>query len=270
MSECEKYQEHISLMIDGELSESESTALAEHLKVCPECSAVYAAFSALSSELSSKLAEPPVGLHENVMAQIRRDNIKKKNSRLSKPIKNILAAAACLALLTGVSAGIKPLRMGSAMDNAAAPAAAAPEAVAEDAGPRAAQYDTAPAEPADEWADGAEDLPEEAADPAAFEGENAGSGSLVNAPQPFLSGAVGELERESLLAFLGGTACKIEEELSDGLYCTLALSGEDGQQLMIYVFDGALYYNFAGEDALYASARSPEELESFIASQMRR
>lgn len=58
MSECEKYQELISALLDSELSGAESAALAEHLKVCTGCAAMHQAFSTLSKTLSEGLEAP--------------------------------------------------------------------------------------------------------------------------------------------------------------------------------------------------------------------
>ena len=47
MSGCEKYQELISAMLDGELSTEKTVELSVHLAKCPECRAMYEAFSAM-------------------------------------------------------------------------------------------------------------------------------------------------------------------------------------------------------------------------------
>ena len=100
MSECEKYQELISALLDSELSGAESAALAEHLKVCTGCAAMHQAFSTLSKTLSEGLEAPPAALHENIMAGVRRESVKHANlPRISKPMKNILALAACSAIV---------------------------------------------------------------------------------------------------------------------------------------------------------------------------
>lgn len=106
MSGCEHYQELISRILDEELSRDERAALAEHLGTCRECAAMYQAFSALSDTISSDLAEPPEELTDNIMAEIRRSEIRRKNRRMPASAKGLIAAAACLALIAATAGGI--------------------------------------------------------------------------------------------------------------------------------------------------------------------
>lgn len=109
MSGCEFYQELISRMLDEDLSRDERAALAEHLGTCRECTAMYQAFSALSDTVASDLVDPPEDLTDNIMAQLRRAEIVRKNgksSRLSRPMKNLIAAAACVALVVAAVGGV--------------------------------------------------------------------------------------------------------------------------------------------------------------------
>ena len=99
MEQCEAMQTLISRMLDEDLDAHEQRELAEHLKNCLDCRAMYEAFSALSGALQSDLAEPPESLRENVMAEIRREQIRKKNRR---PWRYALAVAAMAALVIGV------------------------------------------------------------------------------------------------------------------------------------------------------------------------
>ena len=99
MEQCEAMQALISRMLDEDLDAAEQRELAEHLKNCPDCRAMYEAFSALSGQLRSDLAEPPESLRENVMAEIRREQIRVKNRR---PWRYALAVAAMAALVIGV------------------------------------------------------------------------------------------------------------------------------------------------------------------------
>ena len=99
MENCEAMQELLSRMLDEDLDAAEQRELAEHLKNCPDCRAMYEAFSALSGQLRSDLAEPPESLRENVMAEIRREQIRAKNRR---PWRYALAVAAMAALVIGV------------------------------------------------------------------------------------------------------------------------------------------------------------------------
>lgn len=99
MEQCEAMQALISRMLDEDLDAAEQRELAEHLKNCADCRATYEAFSALSGALQNDLAEPPESLRENVMAEIRREQIRVKNRR---PWRYALAVAAMAALVIGV------------------------------------------------------------------------------------------------------------------------------------------------------------------------
>lgn len=89
MKDCEHWQEMMSCMIDGELDKAELEALKTHIAGCPECAALFEAFSSVSTELG-KLEEPPESVAPRVMYAIRG---KKKN-----PWVRILPLAACLAV----------------------------------------------------------------------------------------------------------------------------------------------------------------------------
>ena len=108
MSGCEYYQGLISRMLDEDLSRDERAALTEHLGTCRECAAMYQAFSALSDTISSDLAEPPEELCDNIMAELRRSEIIRRNRRrgLSRQMKNLIAAAACAALVLAAVGGV--------------------------------------------------------------------------------------------------------------------------------------------------------------------
>ncbi len=109
MCGCEYYQELISRMLDEDLSRDERSALAEHLETCRECAAMYQAFSVLSDTLASDMEEPPEGFSDNVMAEIRRSEIIRKNRKphvLSRQTKNFIVAAACAALVLVTAGGV--------------------------------------------------------------------------------------------------------------------------------------------------------------------
>ena len=138
MTECEHYQELISRMLDDDLSKAERSALAAHVKSCPDCAAVYVAFRSVSEHLSSDLEEVPIAVHENIMAEVRRDSIRAKNSvhRSHRTWHAVLTVAACLVLVVAASLSLPKIvsfRAGSAAPQAAlveAPAEAAMEAPA--------------------------------------------------------------------------------------------------------------------------------------------
>ncbi len=95
-------QELISRLLDEDraLSAEENAALQAHLAECEECSAMYRAFAALSDALSGELDDPPESLRENVMAEIRREQIRERNRRPLR-IGGFAAAAAILVLVIG-------------------------------------------------------------------------------------------------------------------------------------------------------------------------
>jgi len=113
MSECQYYQELISRMLDKDLSKRERAAVMEHLDSCSECAAMYEAFSMLSNNVSANLVEPPEELTEDIMANIRRSEMIRKNRKTSRQLKTIIASAACVAVIVAVVGGfsiIKNLR----------------------------------------------------------------------------------------------------------------------------------------------------------------
>lgn len=105
MSGCEYYQELISRMLDEDISRDERAALAEHLGTCRECAAMYQAFSALSDTISSGMVDPPEELTDNIMAELRRSEIRRKNRRMPRQMKNLIAAAACAAVVIAAVGG---------------------------------------------------------------------------------------------------------------------------------------------------------------------
>ncbi|NCC68004.1 MAG: hypothetical protein EOM14_07380, partial [Clostridia bacterium] len=94
VTDCEKYIELISRLVDGELSKEQEAELRAHIDVCPECRRVYDAFSAISDALGSDIAEVPEGLAKGVMYRIG------KTQKTSKPrffvFGRFTAVAACL------------------------------------------------------------------------------------------------------------------------------------------------------------------------------
>ena len=152
MNSCESYQELISRLVDGEISHDEHEALMAHMKTCSRCNAMYAVFHDLSDILSEESGELPEGLHENIMAGVRRSEIIRKNRRMRKlGLRTALAAAACLVLVLFAASGFGP-RLG--MENVAvrseeeaARIAAVPENAAASAQNEAVPLPTAVAAP---------------------------------------------------------------------------------------------------------------------------
>ncbi|MBR0353910.1 MAG: zf-HC2 domain-containing protein [Oscillospiraceae bacterium] len=105
MNGCQEYQELISRMLDEDLSKAERDALAEHIKRCPDCAAVYVAFRSLSESLSEDLVEPSPGLHEKIMADVRREAMRTRNAahHHHRRWHTVMTAAACLLLVVAAA-----------------------------------------------------------------------------------------------------------------------------------------------------------------------
>ena len=102
-------------MTDQELTMEDQCELFVHMEDCPECSAMYEVFTQLSGIIADDTAELPEGLHENMMANIRRIDLKNKNTakaklakKRKKPIYNLIAAAACAVLVIASAATLIP------------------------------------------------------------------------------------------------------------------------------------------------------------------
>ena len=59
MNDCEKYIELMSQMLDGELSEEQTSELRAHIASCEDCRKAFDAFTSVSEALSDELCEPP-------------------------------------------------------------------------------------------------------------------------------------------------------------------------------------------------------------------
>jgi predicted anti-sigma-YlaC factor YlaD len=93
-STCEHAREHVSLQLDGELSEFEQLALAAHLKSCAGCRAFAASAGTVSAELRAAAVEQP----EFPVVLPHR-------SRVRVPARAVVqvAAAAAVAVVVGLS-----------------------------------------------------------------------------------------------------------------------------------------------------------------------
>ena len=167
MKTCDEYREMISRLLDEALSAEERSELERHAASCPDCAAVLAAFRSLSEALADDPAEPPEGLHENIMADVRREAIRRRQA--PKRVRSFLALAACAALVILAAANLP--RMGASGPKlAASPAAARDEsfvaadyAKTEEVSNEAAPAEVAPAEVAPAEVAPAEVAPAEAA-----------------------------------------------------------------------------------------------------------
>ena len=227
MNDCEFYQELISCMADGELSARDRIVLAPHLERCPDCAALYAAFQSISGAIAEDMEQPPQSLTPNVMAELRRADIKAKNRKKLR-WKGPLATAACLAVVVAAACLVPNLfRAGSA-----APAAMS----AYDQTAQMREYDEVSSSEeaaSTECSTESKASPAEAAPEAeafSFEGQDAGDTSETAEPGPaaffkaaggVLSGEYIELSGEDAVPFaalLSGEEAPLPEGEADKAY----------------------------------------------------
>ena len=122
MKSCEYYEELISRSLDDALNVAERKELAVHLANCPSCSQMRQLMADISGMMEEDMEELPAGLHENIMAGIRRSEMIKANRpagvpgkhftprklTISRPVRNLLATAACMALVIAAALSVNP------------------------------------------------------------------------------------------------------------------------------------------------------------------
>lgn len=272
MSGCEYYQELISCLLDGELSADEEAALADHLQSCPDCAAMHRAFAALSNTMAEDMEDAPESLCPNVMAELRRAEILKKNRRKSA-IKAVLATAACAVFafaagrMTGfggssnenASVAVYDVKMTQTESFAVPAEAPAAARMAEDG----AAFTGGTMVTADMTASEPEAMTEEAAEEAAP--MEANTFSLARSGSSADSGAGTKAsDWHSLNALLGGTAVEGDVALPDSPSLQLTAQA-DGvfYTLVIYELEGFLYYLDPADGVLKRSSCALSVLEEF-------
>ena len=122
MKSCEYYEELISRSLDDALNVEERKELAVHLASCPSCSQMRQLMADISQMMEEDTEELPAGLHENIMASIRRSEMIKANKTagtpgkhfvprkitITRPVRNLLATAACMALVIAAAVSVNP------------------------------------------------------------------------------------------------------------------------------------------------------------------
>ena len=135
MNDCQKIQEMISAMLDGEISASQREAIEQHIAACPECAAMYADFAALGGMFEESREEVPAALHTKIMKGVRTSQKPKKP--LIIQLRPYMSAAACLIIAVAAVFAMGDSRKSA--DSMSAPmvaeAPAAPAAYAKDASP---------------------------------------------------------------------------------------------------------------------------------------
>lgn len=115
---CEEALELLSGHIDESNTPEEEAQLQAHLKSCPACQAILAAYEALDGGLSSLKAEPPAALAQGVMDAIRREEASRKKVRRF-PTRGIAATAVAAALLLVVGITYLPTLVSTEVTTAA-------------------------------------------------------------------------------------------------------------------------------------------------------
>lgn len=242
MNECDYYRELISARLDGELTAAQEHELAEHLSRCADCRAVDAAFRALSAGIADCTEEPPADLSENVMAEIRRENIRAGYSKKKYGWRRLLATAACFAIIGAASAIAIPRleRSSEAMSGAAA------YSTASDGAEQIAGEEAAPGE-------NAEDAQPELQAKLADESDGVYLAGAANAANSQRYYSVSDEQLSELLLSLGGSAAE-------------APDNEPDETLIVESESDCAYVFIYGERVLYLADSTSELRESNVNS----
>lgn len=263
MTEHEYYGELISALLDGEISPEEKTALDAHIAGCESCRRLYLAFSSLDAAVADSLEEPPESLCENIMADLRRSEIKKKHRRL----RPVLAAAACLAVVLVGAAGMRGMGRSARADGAVMTEAAA----AEEAVPAAAPMPEPAAAPAAMMPESADAV---AADFFAFnESEAESTPKLSMSPSAAMAAGSAETEdveetplldpvrMDELREYLGGGEA---DTALNALPIIHVFCPEDGSEISVFRTENGIFYTDSRDGGVRSCARSEGELREFV------
>jgi len=105
MTDCEKFMEQISALVDAELSNGEEAAVLAHIAECPDCAAVYEAFTAIAKCLPQMTVTPPDNLKDSIMLKIKDEARKSRKPKLSFLRYAGLAAVFALVIFAAVNSG---------------------------------------------------------------------------------------------------------------------------------------------------------------------
>ena len=128
MNACERYEERISALVDGELSPEEAAEVRAHMAHCPACRAMYEAFAAVGAAVGE--LPVPDTLHAGIMAKVQAAEQAGATQRTIIRLRPILAAAACLVVLVGTVFALKNNLLPAHSDKMKAAPAEAPQAAA--------------------------------------------------------------------------------------------------------------------------------------------
>lgn len=152
MSDCSKYMDLCSAMIDGEITREEKRELEAHLESCPDCAAYLEDLRWMRDAWHVLEEQGPASLHEDIMAGIEAEAQKTvmplEKKRRPLPVFTMLAAAAACVMLVASGSLSKFFNTGGSsaptvgVNMAMADAGnATGEAGAAGAAPRAQMYD---------------------------------------------------------------------------------------------------------------------------------
>lgn len=100
MADCGKYDDMISALVDGELTDSELEDLDKHILYCRSCTEQLELFTTMSSVLNDIEEAPPYELSSSIMKQIVSDS---KKSKKGRGLRRLTAIAAVLVVvITGL------------------------------------------------------------------------------------------------------------------------------------------------------------------------
>ncbi|MCD8116648.1 MAG: anti-sigma factor [Oscillospiraceae bacterium] len=112
MSDCERWQELMSQMLDDEISPEDAAALRTHMRTCKSCQAMWNLLFTVSHTIQQDVVQPPAALSRDVMTRVRAESgSASKSTGSSKPEKRAhplprwtrFAAAACLVIVVGAA-----------------------------------------------------------------------------------------------------------------------------------------------------------------------
>lgn len=252
MTECEYYQQLISQRLDGELTAAQEHELAEHLSRCADCRAVDAAFRALSEGFADSAEDAPADLCENVMGEIRRENIRKTNKRGSKRTwRSLLATAACFALICAAAATALPML---ARSNASTASMQASDTANEITGSGA---DAAmPAEPHRRKNQSAAEQRAKADGSMLYTMESASEAGAAS-----YNVSADELGRFVEMLSDGASESAMPEAAAD----ESCVVGSEYNNVCVYIYGGRVLYSTDGGETVYESAVSAEGVNEILA-----
>ncbi len=104
--DCQEYQQKISMLIDGELSDSQVEAVETHISTCANCRSVHERMIALdASVLSFAAVKPRSGLAEVVKERLRGD----RQPKAGIAILPLWARVPLIAVITLLAVGLGSL-----------------------------------------------------------------------------------------------------------------------------------------------------------------